>query len=144
MKKKIIVSAFIIAMLATPFALRSDDIMTESAIDQISTTKAYGNVETLTNFAEQTSEGYVVLDFYTTWCHYCKLLNPVLTQMAGRYLNIRFIKINAETHRSIASQFGVRGFPTLILLKDGKEVKRNAGFMNAGKFAAWLNPYADA
>ena len=129
---------FLAALLATPYATKTETGPAGSSGKDA----PYGTVESLTDFAEQTAQGYVVLDFYTDWCHYCKLLSPVFSKMAEKFPTIRFVKINADKYRSIASQYKVRGFPTVILLNDGKEVKRNPGFMNESKFSSWISPYA--
>ena len=127
-----------VAIISAPYALNCADNADQ---DTVAKTKTYGSVEYYNN-DNQKKNGYVVLDFYTSWCHYCKLLDPVVKQMAAKYPSIRFLKVNAESYKAITKKYGVRGFPTVILLKDGKLVKRKAGFMNATKFTSWISPYA--
>ena len=80
------------------------------------------------NFANQTKNKVVLVDFWAAWCAPCRMMAPVLNEMAGELGgNKRIGKINVEEYQSLAQQFKVRGIPTMILFKDGKEVNRFVG-----------------
>ena len=72
-----------------------------------------------------------LLDFNATWCAPCRALDPILHSLAERYRGqLRFGKIDIDTSPGVASRLGVRGAPTLVLFRDGKEQSRRLGFTN--------------
>ena len=91
------------------------------------------NILTLTdkNFQQQTKNRLVLVDFWTEWCAPCRMMAPVLNEVAEE-LNetTRIGKVNIEQYQSLAQQFKVRSIPTLILFKNGKEVDRFIGVKN--------------
>jgi thioredoxin 2 len=63
----------------------------------------------------------------------------VFAQAAGQYsARVRFAKLNTEEHASAAAGYAIRGIPTLILFRQGREVDRMSGALNAGQLSAWL------
>ena len=80
------------------------------------------------NFQQQTKNKVVLVDFWAEWCAPCKMMAPVLNDVAGDLTgNSHVGKLNIEQYKSMAQQFNVRSIPTLILFKNGKEVKRFVG-----------------
>jgi len=80
------------------------------------------------NFQQQTKNKVVLVDFWAEWCAPCKMMAPVLNEVAGDLTGSSHVgKLNIEQYKSIAQQFNVRSIPTLILFKNGKEVKRFVG-----------------
>ena len=80
------------------------------------------------NFQQQTKGKVVLVDFWAAWCAPCRMMAPVLNDVAGDLTgNQRVGKINIEQQKSLANQFKVRSIPTLILFNNGKEVKRFVG-----------------
>jgi len=80
------------------------------------------------NFNNQTKTGVVLVDFWAEWCMPCKLMVPVLNELAeetGKKVTIA--KLNVDESNKTASQFAVRSIPTLILFKNGKEIHRFVG-----------------
>jgi len=70
----------------------------------------------------------VLVDFWAEWCAPCKMMAPVLNEVAGDLTGSSHVgKLNIEQYKSMAQQFNVRSIPTLILFKNGKEVKRFVG-----------------
>jgi thioredoxin 1 len=74
-------------------------------------------------FAENTSEGLVLVDFFTVWCGPCKVLAPVLEEIEG----IKVCKVDVEENRDLGVRFAVSGVPCLVFLRDGVEVDRITG-----------------
>ena len=80
------------------------------------------------NFQQQTKNKVVLVDFWAEWCAPCKMMAPVLNEVAGDLTGSSHVgKLNIEQYKSMAQQFNVRSIPTLILFKNGKEVKRFVG-----------------
>ena len=69
----------------------------------------------------------VVVDFFATWCGPCKMVSPIVDQIAEENADIKVCKINIDEQSELASAFGVMSIPTLIALKDGKEITRTVG-----------------
>ena len=79
----------------------------------------------------------VLVDFYTDWCGPCKMIAPVLDELAAEYDGRVVIgKVNAETESGIAQEYGIVSVPTLILFRDGEPVEQLIGFhsKNSGAF----------
>ena len=70
----------------------------------------------------------VVVDFWAPWCGPCRAQNPIVEQLAKKHPDrIRIVKVNVDEVEALARQFDVRGIPTLIAFKDGKEKTRLVG-----------------
>ncbi len=90
----------------------------------------HANILTLTdkNFQQKTKNKVVLVDFWAEWCAPCKMMVPVLNEVADELSgNSHVGKLNIEQYQSMAQEFNVRSIPTLILFKNGKEVKRFVG-----------------
>lgn len=72
-------------------------------------------------------ENKVLVDFFATWCGPCKMLSPILEKAES---TIKVIKIDTDEFEDLARKYGVMSIPTLVLLEDGKEIKRNIGFID--------------
>ncbi|GIW97213.1 MAG: thioredoxin [Pirellulaceae bacterium] len=87
----------------------------------------------------------VVVDFYASWCPPCKMLAPILDRLAKEYEGrIRFIKVNTDEQPQLASQFQIRGVPTLILFHQGNVVDQIVGVPAEKAFRAKLDELAGA
>jgi thioredoxin 1 len=77
------------------------------------------------------SEKPILVDFFATWCGPCQALMPVLKQVKDQLGDqIKIVKIDVDKNQNIASQWQVRGVPTLILFKNGKQVWRQSGVLS--------------
>jgi thioredoxin 1 len=87
-------------------------------------------IEQLTtqNFDHQTKKGVVLVDFWADWCMPCRMMAPILNEVAeATEGEARICKLNVEEQQQIAAKYGIRNIPTMILFKDGKEVERMVG-----------------
>ncbi|HEY6230194.1 MAG TPA: thioredoxin [Pyrinomonadaceae bacterium] len=74
------------------------------------------------------SDRPVLVDFWATWCAPCRMLEPTVAAVAEKYAaNARVVKVNVDENPSISQRYGIKGIPTLILFKGGKEAERVVG-----------------
>jgi thioredoxin 1 len=70
------------------------------------------------------------VDFWAPWCGPCKMVAPVVEELAAEYVGrVRFTKLNTDDNVNTAMGYGIRGIPTMIIFSGGKEVGRIVGFM---------------
>jgi thioredoxin 1 len=83
-----------------------------------------------------------VVDFWAVWCGPCKMIAPVLEEIAGEYEGqLQIAKLDVDTNNATAFQYGVMSIPTLILFKEGQAVERLVGNMPKAKLLAKLTPH---
>ena len=75
------------------------------------------------------AEKPVLVDFYADWCGPCRMLRPIIDELAESRSEAKFVSINIDDEDELAYKYGVSSIPCLILFKDGKEVKRSVGLI---------------
>ncbi len=76
------------------------------------------------------SDTPVLIDFWAEWCAPCRMIAPLVEQLAEKYSGkLRVGKVDADTNQNILMQYGIMGIPTLMLFKDGEVAERITGFM---------------
>ena len=93
-----------------------------------------------TQFDEVTSKGIVVVDFFANWCGPCKMLAPVLEEMADEYKQLKFVKVDVDQDADLARRYGIQSIPNVIFFKDGKAVDQLVGFAGKDGVLEKLNP----
>lgn len=73
------------------------------------------------------SEKPVFIDFFATWCGPCKMLSPIVEQLAAEVDDVKICKVDVDQEPELAAAFGVSSIPTLVLMKDGKLVDQRLG-----------------
>jgi thioredoxin 1 len=94
------------------------------------------NIITLTesNFQQELKDRVVLVDFWASWCPPCRMMEPVIEQVASGSKGFAFVgKVNVDENQSLAMKYQVQNIPTTIIFKNGKEVKRFVG-LNSKEF----------
>ena len=81
-------------------------------------------------FNEFIKEGKVLVDFFATWCGPCKMLAPVIEQVASEHPDLKVVKVDVDEAPAIAAKYGIQAIPTLFLIKDGKAITSSMGYLN--------------
>lgn len=77
----------------------------------------------------------ILVDFYANWCGPCKMLAPILEKVDS---NLKVVKVDVDAFEKLAKEYGIMSIPTLILFENGKEIKRNIGFISKEQIENFL------
>lgn len=83
------------------------------------------------NFNEEinNTDKLVLVDFFATWCGPCKMLSPIISEIASDYSNsIKVCKVNVDENQKLALKYNIVSVPTIIFFKNGEEIKSSIGF----------------
>jgi thioredoxin 1 len=84
----------------------------------------------------------VVVDFWAEWCGPCKMIAPVLDEMADSHKDkLQIVKLNVDDHRQTPGKYGIRGIPTLMLFKQGKLLATKVGAVNKTQLMAFVDEH---
>jgi thioredoxin 2 len=82
--------------------------------------------------------GPVVVDFWASWCGPCRSYGPEFEKASVENTKAVFVKVNTETEQQLSAQLGIRGIPCTIVFEGGREIKRQAGAMDARSLNQWI------
>ncbi|MBI3396205.1 MAG: thioredoxin [Spirochaetia bacterium] len=81
------------------------------------------------NYATETGSGTVLVDFWAEWCGPCRMVSPIVEELANEMPNVKFAKLNVDENTITAQNLGITSIPTLLLYKDGRPVDKVVGLL---------------
>ena len=75
------------------------------------------------------AEDTVLIDFWATWCGPCRMLSPIVDEVASEHPDVKVGKINVDEQPELAQQFGIMSIPTLLVFKNGEKVQESVGLI---------------
>ena len=90
------------------------------------------------DFDEIIKEGPVLIDFYADWCGPCKMMEPIMDELAEEHKELKFLKVNTDMFMSIARDYKIMTIPSFKIFEKGKIIKETTGFMTKEEFEKFL------
>ena len=90
-------------------------------------------------FKDIINSEYALVDFFATWCGPCKMMGPVLEDLASNRDSIKVAKVDVDKFESLARTYGVMSIPTLVLFKNGQAVATKVGFTALPLLNEWID-----
>jgi len=92
-------------------------------------------------FEKFISKKLVVIDFWASWCMPCLIMSPIIEELAEKFKQVKFGKVNVDDNSNLANKFKIMSIPTLIVFKEGKEIDRVIGSLPADVLEEKLKKY---
>ncbi len=90
--------------------------------------------------AEVLSKDFIVVDFYADWCGPCRMISPVLEEVAQE-MSVEIVKVNIDHASDVATQYGVMSIPTLMIFKNGEKISTSVGAASKARIIDWINSH---
>lgn len=149
LKKVLFIMIIIIFIISLIFISQTLKKESEKKLASSNEQVEYQNEENKTNILNVTSENFesevlqsdktVLIDFYADWCGPCKILSPIVEEVAKENTDVKVVKINVDSEQEIAMEYKVMSIPTLAVIKDGKEINRAIGVIEKSEILTLLN-----
>lgn len=97
------------------------------------------HIQNAAEYEQAIKEGVVLVDFFATWCGPCKMLSPLLEEVAEENPQIDILKVDIDDNRDLAIKYGIQAVPTLMLFKNGAHVETRMGYQNKNQLIAFIN-----
>ncbi len=82
----------------------------------------------------------VLIDYWAEWCGPCRMVAPILDEIAGEYQGrLQIMKVNVDENRNVPAKYGIRGIPTLMLFKDGQVAATKVGALSKSQLTSFLD-----
>lgn len=92
------------------------------------------------NFNDLIKDGVTVVDFFATWCMPCKMLSPIIEELAVDYDGkAKIVKLDIDAAEKTAAEYQVYSVPTVIVFKNGEEIERSTGYNQKAAFAQMID-----
>ena len=95
-------------------------------------------LENTDDFETLIKEGDVIVDFFATWCGPCKMLSPVLEEIALKFPRIKVVKVDIDKFDNLTRSHGIMSVPTMEVYRDGTLVKKEVGYHDLDSIVSWL------
>ena len=92
-----------------------------------------------TNFQNETATGVTLVDFYADWCGPCRMIAPIVEELSNEMEGVKIAKVDIEKAQGVTASFGVTSIPTILIIKDGKEVQRVVGLKGKDDLKEMIN-----
>ena len=146
MKNKIILIILSIIFIGLLFGIHA---MLKNQVNSYENDQQIANIKeenmsvleiTKNNFEEEVlkSEKTVLVDFYADWCGPCKMLSPIVDEIAKENEEIKVCRINVDKEEDLAVKYGIMSIPTLVAIKNGEEVERKVGVIGKDEILEML------
>ena len=96
------------------------------------------HINSVEEFDSSIKEGVVLVDFFATWCGPCKMLSPVLEEVADEKPELTILKIDVDEVGQLAARYGIQAIPTLMLFKNGQRIETRMGYQNKNQLLAFV------
>ena len=96
------------------------------------------HINSVEEFDASIKEGVVLVDFFATWCGPCKMLSPVLEEVANEKPELTILKIDVDEVGQLAARYGIQAIPTLMLFKNGQRIETRMGYQNKNQLLAFV------
>lgn len=81
----------------------------------------------------------VLIDFWASWCGPCRMMSPIIDEIADEVSDVKVCKVNVDEASDLASMFGIESIPTLIVIKNGQAVNKNVGLISKDNVLKLIN-----
>lgn len=88
-------------------------------------------------------KGIALVDFYADWCGPCRIVSPIIEELAKELTNIKFIKIDVDENQELATQYSIFSIPTFLIFKEGKLINQLVGVLTKESFLDELKKIMD-